>query len=73
MVHPWDFVKSLLDRNGALLEFCEVAVGPQWFTLWVLCSRGGTSIVHPWGFVKSRWDPNGTALGFCVVVVQWRI
>ena len=50
MVHPWGFVhsrwdpngaplgflNSLCDRNGELLRFCEFAVGPQWCTLGVL-------------------------------------
>ena len=38
MVQQWGFVKSLWDPNGsrAPLEFCEVAVGPQWFTVRVL-------------------------------------
>ena len=36
MVHPWGFVKSRWDPNGAPLGFCEVAVGPQRCTLGVL-------------------------------------
>ena len=36
MVHPWGFVKSLRDPNGAPMGFCEVAVGPQCCTLGVL-------------------------------------
>ena len=50
MVHPWGFVNSQWDpngaplvfgelaiiANGAPLGFCEFAVGPQWYTLGVL-------------------------------------
>ena len=73
MVHPWGFVNSLWDPNGAHLWFCEFVVGHQWCTLGVLCIRGGTPMVHPWGFVNSRWDPNGALLGFCEFAVgpQW--
>ena len=73
MVHPWGFVNSRWDPNGAPLGFCEFAVGPQLCTLDFLCIRGGTPMVHPWGFVNSRWDPNGAPLGYCelAVVPQW--
>ena len=64
MVHPFGFVNSRRDPNGAPLVFCEVAVGPQWCTLGVLGIRGGTPMVLPWGFVNSLWDPNGAPLGF---------
>ena len=43
MVHPLGFVKSRRDLNSAPLGFCEVAVGPQWYSLGVLCSRGAVA------------------------------
>ena len=65
MVHPWVFLNSRRDPNGAPLGFCEFAEGPQWCTLGVLRIRRGTQMVHPWGSVNLRWDPNGAPLGFC--------
>ena len=62
MVHPWGFVNSRWDPNGAPEGFCEFVVEPQW------CTLG-----YPWGSVNSRWDPNGAPLVFCefAVVPQW--
>ena len=45
--YPWGSVNSRWDPNGAPLGFCEFAVVPQWCTLGVLSTRGGTAMVHP--------------------------
>ena len=33
MVHPWGFVNSRWDPNGAPLGLCELAVEPKWCTI----------------------------------------
>ena len=53
MVHPWGFVNSRWDPNGAPLVFGELAIIAN----------------DPWGFVNSLWDSNGAPLGFCEYAV----
>ena len=74
MVHTWGFVKSRWDPNGAPLEICEFAVGPQWCTLKVCSFAVGPQWRnHPWGVVNSRWDPNFAPLRFCEFAVGLQV